>query len=44
MATTTPNKEDKYAKKKRPLNAREQRRFAEKLRRNARNKRNARHG
>ncbi len=43
MTTTTP-KADKYAPKKRVPNEREKRRIAEKLRRNVRNKRNARHG
>ncbi len=37
-------KADKYAPVKRALTPRELRRNAEKLRRNARNKRNARHG
>ena len=35
---------DKKSTAKRPPNAREMRRVAEKLRRNVRNKRNARHG
>ena len=41
---TAATKADKYAPKPRALNEREKRRVAEKLRRNARNKRNARHG
>jgi len=41
---TPANKADRYAPKPRALNEREKKRVAEKLRRNARNKRNARHG
>jgi hypothetical protein len=39
-----PAKADKYAPVKRAMTPRELRRHAEKLRRNVRNKRNARHG
>ena len=42
--TDAAQKADKYAPKKRALTPRELRRRAEKLRRNARNRRNARHG
>ena len=42
--TDAAKKADKYAPKKRAVTPREQRRIAEKLRRNKRNKRNARHG
>ena len=46
-ATSTTDKSaatSKYAPKKREPNDREKRRIAEKLRRNVRNKKNARHG
>lgn len=44
MTAATTTDKSKYAPKKRELNDREKRRIAEKLRRNVRNKRNARHG
>ena len=42
--TEATAKADKYAKKKRVPNEREKRRIAEKLRKAARRRRNARHG